>query len=147
MRIAGIVAGALALAACQQANEEAIPAEQAPAQLPDRPDGANTILTQPLTVAEGVEAIVQDAIFPPNAELSAHYHPGEEVLYMLEGTVELFEDGAAPITLSAGDAHVITAGLVHHAKAGPLGARAAIFRAHVTGEPVRIDAKDDGGME
>ena len=147
VRLAGTLAGLLQLAACQQPIADQPMDQELPAQLPDRPAGANSILTAPISVADGLEEIVQDAVFAPNAELPAHYHPGEEVLYMIEGTVELIPDGMDSLTLRAGDAHVIPAGLVHRATAGPLGARAVIFRAHPLGEEVRILTEEDGEAE
>lgn len=147
VRFVGLTAGLVMLAACQQPIDEELSDQELPALLPERPTGANTILTGSISVADGLEAIVQDALFAPNAELPAHYHPGEEVLYMIEGTVELMSNGKDSLTLRAGDAHVIPAGLVHRATAGPLGARAVIFRAHPKGEEVRILAEEDGEDE
>lgn len=134
----GAALSLLLLAACQQ---PAAPEEQAgAAQLPAREPGAHTVLTAPLTEAAAMQAIVEDAVFAPDAELPSHYHPGEEMLYMIEGSVELFQQDKPAITLVAGDAYAIPAGLVHRAKAGPDGGRAVIFRAHPKGEPVRIAA-------
>lgn len=130
----GLTAMLLGLSACQQS--EAQPEVPRPAQLPELAAGANTVLAAPLTVTEGLEAIVQDAVFLPDAELPLHYHPGDETLYMIEGTVVLEQDGFEPITLTAGQAHTMPTGLRHKAKAGPLGARAVIFRAHPEGEQV-----------
>lgn len=136
------IAGILSACAAQPAVETP---DHDVAALPDREAGAHTVLQTPLSVAPGVEAIVQDAVFAPDAQLPAHYHPGDEVLYMIEGTVVLEQDGQEPLTLAAGDAHVIPAGLVHKATAGPDGARAVIYRAHPEGEEIRylVDEAED----
>lgn len=135
---AALAAILLALSGCQPPHtDEAGDESGATAQLPDRDPGAHTVLTAPLTETGNMEAIVQDAVFAPDAQLPAHYHPGEEVLYMIEGTVVLEPEGAPALTMNAGDAHAIPARQVHKAKAGPQGARAVIFRAHPEGEEVR----------
>ncbi len=125
---------ALALAACQQPQPQ--PGEPIAAQLPDREAGANTVLASQLSVTDGVDVIVQDAVFAPDAMLQLHYHPGDETLYMIEGTVVLEQDGFEPLTLTAGDAHIMPTGLQHKATAGPEGARAVIFRAHEEGKEI-----------
>ena len=45
-----------------------------------------------------------------------HSHPGEEVIYVLEGVLEYQLDGQPPVTLKAGDVLFIPAGVVHSAK-------------------------------
>lgn len=45
-----------------------------------------------------------------------HAHPGEEVAYVLEGTLEYQLEGRAPVTLKAGEALFIPDGVGHSAK-------------------------------
>ena len=45
-----------------------------------------------------------------------HTHHGEEVIYVLEGTLEYTLDGKPPVTLKAGDVLFIPNGAVHSAK-------------------------------
>jgi quercetin dioxygenase-like cupin family protein len=45
-----------------------------------------------------------------------HTHPGEEVIYFLEGTAEYQIEGQPPVTLKPGDVLFIPAGAVHWAK-------------------------------
>jgi quercetin dioxygenase-like cupin family protein len=45
-----------------------------------------------------------------------HSHPGEEIIYVIEGVFEYILDGKAPVTLKAGDVLFIPAGVVHSAK-------------------------------
>jgi quercetin dioxygenase-like cupin family protein len=54
--------------------------------------------------------------FNAGAGTPKHTHPGEEVGYVLEGTVVLEMEGKQPMTLKAGDAFFIPAGHVHAAK-------------------------------
>jgi quercetin dioxygenase-like cupin family protein len=42
-----------------------------------------------------------------------HTHPGEEITYVLEGSVEYSIDGQAPATYNAGDALMVPAETVH----------------------------------
>jgi len=45
-----------------------------------------------------------------------HKHPGEEIIYVLEGSLEYDVEGQPPKTLKAGDVLFIPAGAVHLAK-------------------------------
>jgi quercetin dioxygenase-like cupin family protein len=54
--------------------------------------------------------------FQPGANSGRHFHPGEELGYLLEGTLELTVDGEAPRTIKAGDVIFVPAGKIHSAK-------------------------------
>ncbi len=45
-----------------------------------------------------------------------HWHPGEEIIYVLSGTFEYEVEGRAPITLSAGQVLFVPARTVHAAR-------------------------------
>jgi len=49
----------------------------------------------------------------PEAPAVRHKHPGEEVIYVLEGTLEYSIDGRAPFTVTAGEALTVPAETVH----------------------------------
>src|SRR3954447_26761902 len=52
---------------------------------------------------------------PVGVESGWHTHPGEEVGYILDGTVEMRVDGQPPLTLNAGDGFLIPPRTVHNA--------------------------------
>ena len=54
--------------------------------------------------------------FQPGAESGRHIHPGEELGYLLEGTLELTLDGKPPQILKAGEPIFVPAGVVHNAR-------------------------------
>jgi quercetin dioxygenase-like cupin family protein len=54
--------------------------------------------------------------FPPGVGVPKHTHPGEEIVYVLEGTLEYDLEGQPPVTLKAGEVMFIPAGTVHTAK-------------------------------
>jgi quercetin dioxygenase-like cupin family protein len=54
--------------------------------------------------------------FAPGAVSITHSHPGEEVAYVLEGSLEYQLEGRQPVTLNAGESLFIPAGTVHLAK-------------------------------
>jgi quercetin dioxygenase-like cupin family protein len=66
--------------------------------------------------ASGREAVQAIAEIPSGVESGRHTHPGEEIGYILEGTVHVEVDGKAPMTYKAGQAFIIPAGAVHNAK-------------------------------
>ena len=45
-----------------------------------------------------------------------HNHPGEEIVYVIEGSLEYELEGKPPVTLKAGDVLFIPAGVFHSAK-------------------------------
>lgn len=102
------------------------------------PPGSNLVLRAPLTVAEGLEVIISDVVIPPGAQVPAHYHPGEEFLYVLEGSAIQVEQGLEPFELAAGTGYVIAPEARHAPIGGPAGGRAIVFRVHVAGKAERI---------
>jgi quercetin dioxygenase-like cupin family protein len=68
-----------------------------------------------LSVA-GREAIQVRVDLAPGVAFGKHTHPGEEIIYVLEGTFEYEVEGKPPVTLKAGDVLFIPAGTVHAAK-------------------------------
>jgi quercetin dioxygenase-like cupin family protein len=49
----------------------------------------------------------------PEAPVVRHKHPGEEIIYVLEGSLEYVIDGVAATTYKAGDALMVPADTVH----------------------------------
>ena len=64
----------------------------------------------------GREVVQVRVDFAPGAAFGRHSHPGEEIAYVLEGSLEYQFDGKPPVTLKAGDALFIPAGTIHSAK-------------------------------
>ena len=52
----------------------------------------------------------------PGVAFGRHWHPGEEIVYVLEGSLEYEVDGKPPVTLKAGQVLFIPAGTIHAAK-------------------------------
>ena len=68
-----------------------------------------------LSVA-GREVIQVSIDFSLGSKFGKHSHPGEEVIYVLEGVIEYELEGNKTITLKAGDVLFIPAGTIHAAK-------------------------------
>ena len=64
----------------------------------------------------GHEAVQVRVDLAPGVAFGKHTHPGEEIIYVLEGTFEYEVEGKPPVTLKAGDVLFIPAGTVHAAK-------------------------------
>jgi quercetin dioxygenase-like cupin family protein len=54
--------------------------------------------------------------FAPGVVAPRHSHPGEEIVYVVEGILEYQLDGKPPATLKAGDVLFIPAGTIHSVK-------------------------------
>jgi quercetin dioxygenase-like cupin family protein len=64
----------------------------------------------------GREVVQVRAEFAPGAAIGMHTHPGEEVSYVLEGTVELDVAGKPSATIKAGEPLFVPAETPHAAK-------------------------------
>jgi quercetin dioxygenase-like cupin family protein len=64
----------------------------------------------------GREVVQVRVDFAPGVAFGKHSHPGAEIAYVLEGTLEYQLDGKPQVTLKAGEALFIPAGTVHSAK-------------------------------
>jgi quercetin dioxygenase-like cupin family protein len=91
------MAGTMAVTA-QQAGFTRTPIQQGDLSIPGR---------------EAVQAI---ATIQPGAESGRHTHPGDELAYILEGSITLESQGKPAVTKKAGEGFIIPAGTVHNAK-------------------------------
>jgi quercetin dioxygenase-like cupin family protein len=58
-----------------------------------------------------VRVDIASGVLAPN-----HSHPGEEIVYVIEGLLEYQIEGSPPVTLRAGEVLFIPAGTIHSAK-------------------------------
>ncbi|MBV8201943.1 MAG: cupin domain-containing protein [Acidobacteria bacterium] len=65
---------------------------------------------------KGMEAILVSREVPPGKESGKHTQAGNEIVYILEGSVTLEVKGKPPVTLKAGQAFHTVAGDVHNVK-------------------------------
>jgi quercetin dioxygenase-like cupin family protein len=102
---------ALAFAALFAANAWTMPAAQA------QPAGiARTDLQRHALSIAGREAVQVRVDIAPGVAFPNHTHPGEEIIYVLAGTLEYQVEGKPAATLRAGDVLFIPAGMIHSAK-------------------------------
>src|SRR5690349_18506602 len=64
----------------------------------------------------GRESVQAKIAFAPGGAFGKLSHPGEEIIYVLEGVYEYEVEGKPPVTLKAGDVLFIPAGTIHAAK-------------------------------
>ena len=87
-----------------------------PGALPQQTGIKRTDLQRHDLGAIGREVIQTRVEIAPGASFGKHTHPGEEVIYMLEGTLEYEVAGRPAVRLSAGEVLFIPAGTVHAAR-------------------------------
>ena len=99
------------------------------------------IQDQNLSVADrhAVQALAE---FVPGGAAGKHTHPGEELGYVVEGTLELLIEGQPPKTVKAGESFFVPAGVVHDGRnvgSGP----AKVLATYIVekGKPVASPAK------
>ena len=64
----------------------------------------------------GLKLIQNRVDISPDAPVFRHKHPGEEVIYVLEGSIQYDIDGQPPIRVTAGEGLTVPADTVHAAK-------------------------------
>ena len=69
---------------------------------------------------EGQQAVVAVAEFAPGAVVGKHYHPGNEFVYVLEGSVILETEGQPPVTFGPGEIFHNLPTRVHMTKNGSM---------------------------
>jgi quercetin dioxygenase-like cupin family protein len=112
----------------------ALPAQQ--------PGVRRTDLQQHDLSVPGREVVQVRVEIDPGVKFPKHSHPGEEIVYVLAGTLEYQVGDAPPRTLEAGDVLFIPAGAIHTARnvgRGP-GAELATYVVE-KGKPLVVIAK------
>jgi len=90
----------------------------------------------------GREVIQVRVEIDPGVALPMHSHPGEEIVYVLEGTWEYQVEGKDTMTLEAGDVAFVPMGVKHAAKnvGSAKGAALATYLVE-KGKPLVVPAK------
>jgi len=99
------------------------------------------LLEQDLSVPgkRGVMALVE---FAPGAIAPRHTHPGDELIYVIEGSVSMEIDGQPARVLKAGDTFLVPAGAVHLGRnVGTTAARAVSTFVVDRGQPLATPVK------
>ena len=103
--------------------------------------GRTDVVQHDLSI-DGREVVQTRVDFAPGAVSLRHSHPGEEIAYVLEGTLEYEVEGKPPVTLKVGEALFIPAGANHVARNVGTGKAAELATYVVTkGKPLSVVAK------
>jgi len=93
--------------------------------------------------AAGREVVQARIDIAPGATAPWHRHPGEELIYIIEGTLEYQLEGQAPVRVKAGDVLFVPAGVAHKAH-NPGTVNGAELATYVVekGKPLLVPAPD-----
>jgi len=80
------------------------------------PGISRTDLQQHDLSVSGLQVVQNRVDLTPEAPAIRHTHPGEEIIYVLEGSLEYQLEDQPPRTLHAGDVFFIPAGAIHSVK-------------------------------
>src|SRR2546421_11432473 len=86
-----------------------------PAAAAQQPGFKRTVIQQEKLSVPGREAVTAVVDFDPGSTVGRHTHPGEEIGYILDGTLVFEIEGKPAMTLRAGQTFFIPAGTVHNA--------------------------------
>ena len=92
--------------------------------------------------ARGREVIQVRVELAPGVAFGKHWHPGEEIIYMIEGSLQYQIEDKPPVTLKAGEVLFVPARTVHAARnVGSVpGAELATYIVE-KGEPLLVPVK------
>ena len=102
----------------------------------------DNILTSQLELVEGTEVVVSHVEIPANTTLPKHWHPGEEFVYVLEGSEVLWQKDKPDVHLKKGDVFKVPLKQIHTATTGEEGVTVLVFRVHEKGQPVRVNVEE-----
>lgn len=88
----------------------------AQAQTAPAPGVSRTDLQRHDLATPGRETVQARVDFAPGAFAPSHRHPGEEIVYVLKGTIEYRLEGKPPVTLGPGGVLFIAEGVAHSAR-------------------------------
>jgi quercetin dioxygenase-like cupin family protein len=104
MKIARVLAAAMLIAGI------GLPLDAARSQ---QPGVTRTPLQRHDLSTAGREMVQVRVDLAPGVTFPPHSHPGEEIVYVIEGALEYRVEGKPPVTLKAGEVLFIPAGVVH----------------------------------
>ena len=107
-----------------------------------QPTFKRTILQQADLSVAGREVVTAEVEFEPGASPGRHSHAGEEVGYVIEGTIVVEQAGKPDLPRKAGEAFLIPAGTVHNARNSGTG-KARLVATYIVekGKPLATPAK------
>ena len=107
----------------------------------DSPVTLENLLKSSLESSPDLEVMVSLVEIGPELTLPKHYHPGEEFIYVLEGSATLWLKDQPGVLLEAGQVAKVPLEQVHTAITGDQPVKAVVFRVHKKGQPERIPAE------
>ena len=98
----------------------------------------STLLSSALADVDGKNVVVSRVDIPPNSALPKHFHPGEEIAFVLEGEVTLWQLGKEDTVTGEGGLVRVPARQIHTGITGEQGVRLLVFRILDAGQPSRV---------
>lgn len=101
----------------------------------------DNIMTRQLELVEGIEVVVSHVVIPAHTTLPKHWHPGEEFIYILDGSMVLWQKDKPDTPLKKGDVFNVPLKQIHTASTMEEGATILVFRVHEEGQPIRVNVE------
>ena len=108
-----VIFSILTLFSCSNTTEEAENVETISSETIIEALKIENLLRDSLALTEGVEVVVSYLEMPKETTLPTHYHPGEEFVYMIEGSGELSLKDQSKLIIKTGDVVKVPLKQVH----------------------------------
>ena len=105
------------------------------------PSTATILIKTELTATPGKEVLVALAEVAPHFTGSPHHHAGDEVVYMLEGSITFTLDGKPDVPLKVGEICHISANQMHFGTTASEPAKFLSIQVKEAGTPLRLAEK------
>jgi len=101
------------------------------------------LLRKPMSGMEGKEIVVFIGDLAPGAVATRHYHPGDEAIFMLQGSLVFKPDHGESFELKAGEITFNPAKHIHQAKNESTSVPAKVLNCMIaeTGQPLAVTAQ------
>ena len=100
------------------------------------------LLKTDLAGMQGKEGVMIHVELAPGGAAGKHYHPGHELVYILEGSGTFEAEGNPPRAVKAGDTLYVTPKLIHDVKnTGKTPVKALVVAIAEKGQPLTVPVK------
>ena len=102
------------------------------------------LVTSRLNVCDDANIVISYFEGPPGVDIPKHYHPGDEYVYMIEGSLVFWQEGHPDSLLKKGDLFKVPPMQNHTAILNRESVKCLIIDLYREGDPLMVNVDDEG---
>ena len=120
-------------------------AEEPKVAFPEEPRAIfENLVTSRLNVCDDANIVISYFEGPTGIDIPKHYHPGDEYVYMIEGSLIFWREGHADSLLQKGDLFKVPPMQNHTAILNREPVKCLIIDLYREGDPIHVNVDDEG---